>query len=180
MQFEGVLLLSDMDNTLLDTNKNISEENQQAIREFQAGGGKFAIVTGRIPSSVYQYHDAISFETPIVSHNGGAIYDFKTESYLWQTCIDRETVYPLMDKIKAWFSDVAFELYVSSEKTVYTTYDNAPLRWHVNFEHFITQNEDYHHLALPLIKVIAIAEPETIECIFSYLETLPEYKEFSL
>ncbi|MBQ1947219.1 MAG: HAD hydrolase family protein, partial [Clostridia bacterium] len=53
MQFRDVLLLSDMDNTLLDSGKNISEENQRAIQRFCEAGGRFAIVTGRIPSSVY-------------------------------------------------------------------------------------------------------------------------------
>ena len=125
MQFRDVLLLSDMDNTLLDSQKNISKENRDAIQSFCDAGGQFAIVTGRIPSSVHQYEAYIPFHTPMVSHNGSAIYDFEKEAYLWSEKVDKETAYDLMDKVYAAFDEVAFELYVLGDETVYCCHDNA-------------------------------------------------------
>lgn len=179
MQFHDVLLLSDMDNTLLDLGKNISEENQRAIRRFCEAGGKFAIVTGRIPSSVYRYNEYIPFDTPMVSHNGSAIYDFKKEKYLWSENVDRTAVYGLMDKVYDAFPEVAFELYVLEDETVYCCYDNAQLQKHINFEKFTIQTVDYHAFTKDLVKVIMIAEPEIIDEIFSFVKKQPEYSMFS-
>ena len=40
-KFEGMILACDMDGTLLDNNREISRENQQALRYFTEQGGRF-------------------------------------------------------------------------------------------------------------------------------------------
>ena len=47
--FEGVLICTDLDGTLLRNDKSISRENLDAIEYFKAQGGLFTIVTGRMP-----------------------------------------------------------------------------------------------------------------------------------
>ncbi len=55
-KFDGVLLASDFDNTLLNTETarrtgaevpEVSRRNWEALEYFMAGGGRFAIATGR-------------------------------------------------------------------------------------------------------------------------------------
>ncbi|MCR5406711.1 MAG: Cof-type HAD-IIB family hydrolase, partial [Lachnospiraceae bacterium] len=41
------ILFTDLDGTLLDSNKNISPEDLEAIKELTASGHKFVISTGR-------------------------------------------------------------------------------------------------------------------------------------
>jgi len=54
-KFDGVLLASDFDNTLLNTETarrtgaevpEVSRRNREALEYFMAGGGRFAIATG--------------------------------------------------------------------------------------------------------------------------------------
>ena len=56
-KFTGVLLASDYDNTLLDTESarrsggeapRVSERNQAALRYFMEQGGRFAVATGAL------------------------------------------------------------------------------------------------------------------------------------
>ena len=46
---KGYLLVSDLDDTLLDSEKRISSRNLEAIRRFTEAGGIFTFVTGRVP-----------------------------------------------------------------------------------------------------------------------------------
>ena len=50
--FEGIMLISDMDGTLLNKDGQISEKNIEAIQEFISLGGKFTVATGRMKKGV--------------------------------------------------------------------------------------------------------------------------------
>lgn len=49
-KFDGLLLGCDMDGTLLDSRKQISAKNQEAIWYFVKNGGSFSLATGRATS----------------------------------------------------------------------------------------------------------------------------------
>ena len=46
-KFDGILLVSDLDGTLLTNDKRLSEENREAIDRFVEEGGIFTFATGR-------------------------------------------------------------------------------------------------------------------------------------
>ena len=49
-KYSGYFLITDLDGTLLNTNKEISPTNQKALAEFTAQGGRFSVATGRSPA----------------------------------------------------------------------------------------------------------------------------------
>ncbi len=49
MDYHNLALFSDLDGTLLDSQRQVSRENRQALEHFIAGGGLFGISTGRAP-----------------------------------------------------------------------------------------------------------------------------------
>ena len=56
-KFEGILLCTDLDGTLLRNDKSISRENLDAINYFMSEGGYFTFITGRMPytsSNIYK------------------------------------------------------------------------------------------------------------------------------
>ncbi len=72
--FEGILFLTDLDNTLtLSGGKAVSEENLSAIRYFQSEGGLFSIATGRSPDFVKFFENMIKPNAPVVTVNGTLI-----------------------------------------------------------------------------------------------------------
>lgn len=46
-KFDGILLCTDLDDTLLTTDKRVSDENSKAIEYFKSEGGLFTFATGR-------------------------------------------------------------------------------------------------------------------------------------
>lgn len=48
-KFDGILLCTDLDDTLLTTDKRVSDENSKAIEYFKSEGGLFTFATGRVP-----------------------------------------------------------------------------------------------------------------------------------
>lgn len=83
MDIRNVIILSDMDGTLLNSKKQISDTDRAAIEKFTAMGGKFTVATGRTLQSFQQYRDMIDFPMPVVMYNGGGIYDYVNEKMLY-------------------------------------------------------------------------------------------------
>lgn len=90
-RFDGVLLCSDFDNTLIYTEDALlgggelpplSHGNRQAIEYFMAEGGIFSVATGRALPSFAPIVPLLPMNGPSILFNGAAIYDFKTESFL--------------------------------------------------------------------------------------------------
>ncbi len=78
------LIVCDLDETLLDSEKNVSENNRAAIREFEARGGLFVPCTGRIYTSLERTlsqldalgkagHYVISTNGALISENCGRV-----------------------------------------------------------------------------------------------------------
>lgn len=60
MKYKDIILLSDLDGTLLDTNNRISKKNQDAIEYFILNGGRFGVATDRSPMNCAQFIKNIS------------------------------------------------------------------------------------------------------------------------
>lgn len=73
-----VVLLSDMDGTLLNSKKEITDADRSAIKRFMALGGRFTIATGRTIQSFEQYNSILDLRMPLIMYNGAAIYDYNT------------------------------------------------------------------------------------------------------
>ena len=90
-KFNGLLLVSDFDNTLVYTEEAlqkcvdmppVSDENRAAIEYFMANGGIFSVATGRAKPAFETVVDGIPMNGPTVLFNGAAIYDFPQKKYL--------------------------------------------------------------------------------------------------
>ena len=80
--YDGYYLYSDMDGTLLDDDKRVSEENRAAIRSFVEQGGRFGLATGRVPSILCSAENDLPINAPCILYNGGGLYDLSTQTFL--------------------------------------------------------------------------------------------------
>ncbi len=78
-----VILLSDMDGTLLNSKKVITETDRNAINRFTELGGKFTVATGRTIQSFEQYLKMLDLKSPVVMYNGAAIHDYISDKTLY-------------------------------------------------------------------------------------------------
>lgn len=86
--FDGVLLVSDYDDTLCDNYGHIPEENLRALEDFTARGGRFTVATGRAHTTFAPYAHQLPINAPVILSNGSALYDFQAERMLVQTQLD--------------------------------------------------------------------------------------------
>jgi Cof subfamily protein (haloacid dehalogenase superfamily) len=82
LDFKGILLITDLDDTAFDSSHRISEKNFAAALEFINGGGAFSVATGRGVKSVARY--GLPINAPSILFNGTAIFDFKSGEFLWR------------------------------------------------------------------------------------------------
>ena len=81
-KFEKVLLLSDLDGTLLNTQGFISKINQEAVAYFMENGGTFGFATGRNQLNSLLFLEEIKVNAPCILYNGCGVYDFNTNHFL--------------------------------------------------------------------------------------------------
>lgn len=77
MEINKIILLSDMDGTLLDSNSVATEKNKEAIKKFVELGGNFGIATGRGHQNALGFLDGVMINTPSIVYNGSMLYDFE-------------------------------------------------------------------------------------------------------
>ena len=115
-KFDGILFCTDLDGTLVNSKGEISEENIRAIEYFKSEGGMFTFVTGRMPFYARRFYDIIKPNAPIGCVNGGGLYDYAAEKYIW-TSVMPEGVTTLIKLIDDKFDNVGIQV-----NTFYKTY----------------------------------------------------------
>ena len=91
-KFDGILICTDLDGTLLRNDKSISAENREAIEYFKREGGYFTFITGRMPCTLRNLYADIKPNAPIGCINGGGIYDFERGEYLWSQTLPCDVI----------------------------------------------------------------------------------------
>lgn len=85
-----VVLISDMDGTLLNSKKEITPVDMKAIQRFMEMGGKFTIATGRTIQSFRHYYSMLELKMPLIMYNGSAIYDTSSDKVLYTVALPNE------------------------------------------------------------------------------------------
>lgn len=90
-KFDGVLFLSDFDNTLLFTAETMQnggicpempQRNIEALQYFMAEGGCFGVATGRATEAFRPFAPMVPTNIPAIVNNGGGIYDYGKNEYV--------------------------------------------------------------------------------------------------
>ena len=117
-KFDGVLLASDFDDTLYDTQGRVCQRNVQALEYFMSQGGRFAVATGRAHRTFSPYVHLVPMNAPAVLSNGSALYDFQQETMVMQTFLP-DHVREDFSALCARFPEVGFEAYHGEEIYAY-------------------------------------------------------------
>ena len=113
-KFDGVLLVSDFDDTLIGHSLRLSDENRAAIEYFMEEGGRFTIATGRSHLTFAPQVPMVPMNAPVVLSNGAVLFDFCTDQLIYQSTLPERVLEDLYVIIKA-FPTIGFELYYGEE-----------------------------------------------------------------
>lgn len=176
-KFDGVLLASDFDNTLLYTEESLRtgvpvpplpERNREALAYFMAQGGRFAIATGRALPAFLRHAGDVPMNAPGVVCNGAAIYDFEKGAYLETAMLDaaaRDRGQAVLDRFPA----VAVEAY-HIDNVIHVVRPNEISRQHEHMTHAeLTEAPSLPEVPLPLGKLLFEADHETLEQVLALL-----------
>lgn len=94
------LIALDLDGTLLNSKRLISEKNKQAILKSKAAGINIVLASGRIYKSVLKYIKELGIEGLHITMQGSVIYDFKSGEFLNEINIDRASYNTIIDELK--------------------------------------------------------------------------------
>lgn len=85
----------DLDDTLLDNEKNISNENIEAIKYVKEKGGLVCIASGRSIEATKKYHKIAGASRYIIYSNGAGIFDCDANEKLFSADIEKEICFKL-------------------------------------------------------------------------------------
>jgi len=84
------LICIDMDGTLLNDKKTISERNIKAIRLANDKGVRIAVCTGRIFTSAESFSDLLGVKSPVIAANGAYIREKDRDEVVYKASIGIE------------------------------------------------------------------------------------------
>ena len=109
MNFKNVIIMTDIDGTLVTDEKKILPKDMEAINRFRSGGGIFTLATGRGYSMAKPVAERVGLNTPAVIFNGSAVYDFNNDKFLWHSALPESAKNTAEELIEA-FPDIAIEI----------------------------------------------------------------------
>lgn len=93
-----ILLVTDLDKTLLDDDVKVPEECLSAISKWTEQGGLFTVATGRPTRGALLHTRLMDLVTlPIISYNGACIYDVNARQTIQQNLLPDQAVALLQD-----------------------------------------------------------------------------------
>ncbi len=175
-KFDGILLCTDLDGTLLKNDKTISRENLDAIEYFKSEGGYFTFVTGRMPYFAEEIYQTVRPNAPIGCINGGGVYDFETKQYLHAVTLPFSAI-ELIDYALPRIKNLGVQ--VNTLEHVYFSVDNAV---NVLFRKNTKLPDlfgDYHEVTEPIGKLLFThAEDSALVHLAELLNAHPRADEF--
>lgn len=118
------LVVTDMDGTLLNSEKKISGENLKAIKRLKEKGVKFAIATGRLDTMIKSYLKEIENDSPVICCNGALIRNILKDEFYYANDIENKDCLKVSEICNKY--SVPFVLY--GEHTVYSNSVNFKIK----------------------------------------------------
>ncbi|MGI5959176.1 MAG: HAD-IIB family hydrolase [Massiliimalia sp.] len=165
--FSNMILISDMDDTLLMPDKSVSPENLGALKEFRRLGGKFTVATGRSIPSYMRYHSLLKPDLPVILNNGAVIYDPNSSTILWNTVLPKSAAAYVQDTI-SHFPDVGAE--ILTPQKMYVANMTPVIQGHISREHLCFEKASWDTVPFPWFKVLFGAEEDRLGALGQYLK----------
>lgn len=163
----GILLLSDIDGTLITKEFTMPQRNVEAVRRFIAEGGSFAVASGRTDFSAGRYLGEICPNVPSVLCNGSLIYDFSEKKVVWYAALP-DNCREMAVAVAKRFPDVGIEAYFGD--IVYILNVGLLTKQHIIDEHFEYTVTDAAHTPPQWYKLLFAAEPARLKQVEAFLE----------
>lgn len=165
-RFDAILLVSDLDGTILNDEKHISMADRRALGAFEAEGGRFSYVTGRAPVGLASVFSEYRPSTPVGCLNGGGIYDGVTGKWLARSPLSRD-VMELVYEVERFDPQMGIELV--SFDGYYFCKKNKTTEEHRSEERLPDLSCAYDEVPGDLAKLLFVDTPERLNRLIEHL-----------
>lgn len=159
-KFDGILLCTDLDGTLLTSDNKISHGNKRAIEYFKSEGGFFTFTTGRCIHGATILLDYIKPNVPMVCFNGGGVYDFENDKVLHLDKLGSKAR-RAVEFVYKNFPYVAID--INTERDNFYCRSNKWLEEYKQILHFPDNYIELSDMPDNWVKVIFMLDPDKIE-----------------
>ncbi len=125
------LFVTDLDGTLLNSNKEVSKKSKEILNNLIDKGVNFTVATARTPATVVDILKDVNLKLPVALMNGVLIYDVKSNEYIDVKEIDKsvvEKVLAVAEKFKK-----AVLMYGIKDNHLWVYYKELDNVWEYNF-----------------------------------------------
>ena len=175
-KFDGILICTDLDGTLLRNDKSISAENMAAIEHFKREGGKFTFITGRMYFTANMLYETIKPNAPVGCINGGGIYDYEKGEYLRSITLPsdvKELVKAVVDAVPS------VGVQMNALEQIYFCRENGRMAKFRKYTGAPNTVGDFMTLDVPIAKVVfGDDDEENISKVACVLKNHPRSAEF--
>lgn len=133
------LCVFDLDGTLLNSNKKITQETLLAVKNLSNYNIKYTIATGRIDILARKYQREICSDLPIISCNGSIIRDLSNKIYYMKT-LDFETVKNIFN----YFKSLELNFLFYTENSILVTENNPRIEFLKNYNKTANKNDQFN------------------------------------
>ena len=164
-----ILIITDVDGTLLRENKGISKENLEAIKRFTDKGGHFTVSTGRAIDVAMELLEGIPINTPSVHINGGYFYDWQKEEIIESHYISKYARYAVKKIAEKFdFCDCHF----ASTDSVNLMTSGKYLRKYIPEREFHFFEGNFEDIPENVYKFIVCCDPENMDEVRKFAESV--------
>ena len=119
---QKTLYISDLDGTLLNSNKELSSFTTRTINEFISMGGNFSVATARTAASTSKILSGLDLAIPAVMMNGAVIYDLNRKCYIKTEMIPADKARMIIDIVNE--NGISGFMYAVKNDILTTYYEN--------------------------------------------------------
>ena len=171
-KFQDIIICTDLDGTLLRADKTISKENLDAIAYFQREGGYFTFITGRMPFFCYDIYETLRPNAPVGCINGGGLFDYETDRYIWSTSISKE-VGRLVDAAVEKMPQIGVQ--INTLNHIYFHRENLAMEWFRKITGVPNLVKHWNEIEEDFAKIVfGILDAEDIQTLEEILTSHPE------
>ena len=179
-KFDGILFLSDFDNTILYTAEamkndgtapEMPQRNLDAIHYFMEEGGRFGVATGRAMAAFRQYDSIVPTNAPAVVNNGGGVYDYQRGEYV-DTLFLGESARPHISAVMEANPAVSLELFHPGDllQVYHETKWNEKHSQLTGMGYEVVTDLSPEHVEMPLSKALFLGEEEDLKKAAAFID----------
>ncbi len=118
------LIISDFDGTFRHRDTSVGEKTINAVKEYVCRGGKFAICTGRMPTSIQPILKNLGLDGLYVAYQGSIVGEISSGKFLRESGFTKEQAL----RICAVMQDMGLRIHAYDGQTCFVNYEDDYLR----------------------------------------------------